>query len=144
MNILLVDDNPGDARLMQEVLSEGGFDIRLSVAADGVEALDLLRGETAFSDPGLPDLILLDLNMPCKDGRELLADLKQDEELRRIPVIVLTTSTAEEDVLGCYDLHANCYITKPVDLDHFLSVIRFIVGYWIDIVTLPSRIVQRV
>ena len=116
INILLVEDNPGDVRLTVEALREGKVHNHLSVARDGVEALAFLRQQGEFADAPRPDVILLDLNLPKKDGREVLAEIKADERLRRIPVVVLTTSKAEEDILRSYALHANCYVTKPVDL----------------------------
>ena len=139
VEILLVEDNPGDVRLTQEVLKEGGVPNRLHVAVDGVEALQFLRGEAPFEDAVRPDLILLDLNLPKKDGREVLAEIKEDEVLRRIPVVILTTSSAEADIMRTYDLHANCYITKPVDLEQFIEVVKFIEGFWLTIVRLPPK-----
>jgi len=138
-DILLVEDNPGDARLAQEALKEGRMTSRLKVVVDGVEAMAYLRREGAYADVPRPDLVLLDLNLPRKDGRQVLAEMKADSELRRIPVVVLTTSQAGQDILRSYDLHANCYITKPVDLDRFISVIRSIEEYWCSVVTLPPR-----
>ncbi len=137
--ILLVEDNPGDARLAQEALKEGRMSSRLKVVVDGVEAMAYLRREGSFGDAPRPHLVLLDLNLPRKDGRQVLAEMKADPELRRIPVVVLTTSQAEQDVGRSYDLHANCYITKPVDLDRFISVVRSIEEYWCSVVTLPPR-----
>ena len=139
IDILLVEDNPGDVVLTQEALEEGKIRNRLTVAEDGVEALALLRREGQYQEAPRPDLILLDLNLPRKDGREVLADIKADEQLRRIPVVVLTTSKAEEDILKTYDLHANCYITKPVDLDQFIEVIKSIDDFWLTVVRLPPR-----
>ncbi len=138
IEILLVEDNPGDVRLTIEALKEGKVRNNLSVARDGVEALTFLRREGPFTAASRPDLILLDLNLPKKDGREVLADIKNDPVLRRIPVVVLTTSKAEEDILRTYDLHANCYITKPVDLEQFISVVRSIDDFWLSVVRLPS------
>jgi len=137
--ILLVEDNPGDARLAQEALKEGRMTSRLKVVVDGVEAMAYLRREGQYAGSPRPNLVLLDLNLPRKDGRQVLAELKADEDLRRIPVVVLTTSQAEQDILRSYDLHANCYITKPVDLDRFISVVRSIEEYWCSVVTLPPR-----
>jgi chemotaxis family two-component system response regulator Rcp1 len=137
IEILLVEDNPGDVRLTIEALKEGKVRNRLSVARDGVEALAFLRREGPHANAARPDLILLDLNLPKKDGREVLADIKEDTRLRRIPVVVLTTSKAEEDILRTYDLHANCYITKPVDLEQFISVVRSIDDFWLSVVRLP-------
>jgi len=138
-DILLVEDNPGDARLAQEALKEGRMSSRLKVVVDGVEAMTYLRREGSFNDAPRPNLVLLDLNLPRKDGRQVLAEMKADPELRRIPVVVLTTSQAEQDILRSYDLHANCYITKPVDLDRFISVVRSIEEYWCSVVNLPPR-----
>jgi CheY-like chemotaxis protein len=138
-DILLVEDNPGDARLAQEALKEGRMTSRLKVVVDGVEAMSYLRREGGYTDVPRPNLVLLDLNLPRKDGRQVLAEMKADPELRRIPVVVLTTSQAGQDILRSYDLHANCYITKPVDLDRFIAVIRSIEEYWCSVVTLPPR-----
>ena len=137
IEILLVEDNPGDVRLTIEALKEGRVRNRLSVARDGVEALAFLRRQGPHAQAPRPDLILLDLNLPRKDGREVLAEIKDDAVLRRIPVVVLTTSKAEEDVLRTYDLHANCYITKPVDLEQFIMVVRSIDDFWLSVVRLP-------
>lgn len=139
INILLVEDNPGDVRLTVEALREGKVHNHLSVARDGVEALAFLRQQGEFADAPRPDVILLDLNLPKKDGREVLAEIKADERLRRIPVVVLTTSKAEEDILRSYALHANCYVTKPVDLEQFITVVRSIEDFWFSIVRLPNR-----
>jgi two-component system, chemotaxis family, response regulator Rcp1 len=138
IEILLVEDNPGDVRLTIEALKEGKVRNRLSVARDGVEALAFLRREGVHANAPRPDLILLDLNLPRRDGREVLAEIKDDARLRRIPVVVLTTSKAEEDILRTYDLHANCYINKPVDLDQFISVVRSIDDFWLSVVRLPG------
>lgn len=138
-DILLVEDNPGDARLAQEALKEGRMTSRLKVVVDGVEAMAYLRREGIYAESPRPDLVLLDLNLPRKDGRQVLAEMKEDPELRRIPVVVLTTSQAGQDILRSYDLHANCYITKPVDLDRFIAVVRSIEEYWCSVVTLPPR-----
>ena len=137
INILLVEDNPGDVRLTREVLQEGKLLNHLQVAGDGIEALEFLRHEGRFAKSPHPDLILLDLNLPRMDGRELLAIIKSDHALRRIPVVILTTSKAEEDIIATYDLHANCYITKPVDLDQFFSVIKSVEEFWFTVVKLP-------
>lgn len=139
VEILLVEDNIGDIRLTQEVLKEAKVTNRLSVVRDGVEALAFLRREGAHADVIRPDLILLDLNLPRKDGREVLQEIKADPALRRIPVVVLTTSEAEEDILRSYDLHANCYISKPVELGRFINVVRSIEDFWLTIVKLPSQ-----
>jgi two-component system, chemotaxis family, response regulator Rcp1 len=137
IEILLVEDNPGDVRLTIESLRETKVRNNLHIARDGVEALAMLRREGPHTDLMRPDLILLDLNLPRKDGREVLADIKADPELRTIPVVVLTTSRAEQDVLRSYELQANCYITKPVDLDQFITVVQSIENFWLTIVTLP-------
>ncbi len=137
VEVLLVEDNPGDVRLTLEAFKEGKVNNRLSVVEDGVEALAFLRREGKYADASRPDLILLDLNLPKKDGREVLAEIKADEDLKRIPVVVLTTSKAEEDILKTYNLHANCYITKPVDFDQFVIVVRLIEDFWFTIVKLP-------
>jgi chemotaxis family two-component system response regulator Rcp1 len=137
INILLVEDNPGDIRLTKEVLKEGKIRNTLSVITDGEEALLFLKKKGKYADIQLPDIILLDLNLPKKDGREVLAEIKEDPDLLRIPVIVLTTSSAEKDILSMYGHHANCYITKPVDFDQFINVIRSIEDFWLSIVKLP-------
>jgi len=135
--ILLVEDNPGDVRLTIEALRDSKVQNQLNVVRDGVEALSFLRREGAFVNAVRPDLILLDLNLPRKDGREVLAEIKADASLRTIPVVILTTSRAEQDVLRSYELQANCYITKPVDLEQFMTVVRSIEDFWLTIVTLP-------
>jgi chemotaxis family two-component system response regulator Rcp1 len=133
----MVEDNPGDVRLTMEALREAKVLNRMSVAVDGVEAMAFLRRQGEYATAPRPDLVLLDLNMPRKDGREVLAEVKADPDLRRIPVVVLTTSTAEKDIMESYDLHANCYIAKPVDLDQFLDVVKSIEDFWLTIVRLP-------
>jgi chemotaxis family two-component system response regulator Rcp1 len=138
--ILLVEDNPADVRLTQEALVNGRVQHELHVARDGVEAISFLRRQGAFRKAPRPDLILLDLNLPRKDGREVLREIKADPDLRSIPVIILTCSQAEEDILKTYDLHANGYIVKPVELEQFFNVIRHIKEFWISIVQLPSNI----
>jgi CheY-like chemotaxis protein len=137
--ILLVDDNPGDVRLMREALREGNFPNRLSVAEDGEAALRFLRHDGAYADAPCPDLILLDLNLPRKNGRQVLDEIKSDRTLRRIPVIVMSTSTAEDDILGSYDGHANCYIKKPVHFDQFIRAVATLAAFWFGVVTLPGR-----
>ena len=139
IHILLVEDNPGDVRLTREALLEARVRNHLSVAKDGVEALAMLRRVPLPGEGPRPDLVLLDLNLPRMDGREVLAEMKGDPDLRRIPVVVLTTSKAEEDVLRSYDLHANSYITKPVDLDQFIRVAQAIEDFWLTVVTLPEK-----
>ena len=137
IEILLVEDNPGDVRLTMEGLKGATASHNLSVVEDGVEAMALLRREGKYADAHRPDLILLDLNLPRMDGREVLAEIKTDEELRRIPVVILTTSDAEDDILKMYDLQANCYLTKPLDLERFLGVVRSIEHFWLNVVKLP-------
>ncbi len=139
IEILLVEDNPGDVRLTIEALKEGKVRNNLHVAGDGEEALAFLRRQGRFASVPVPDLVLLDLNLPKKDGREVLEEIKADERLKHIPVVVLTTSGADEDILRSYDLQANCYITKPVDLDRFLDVIKAIEGFWLSVVKLPPN-----
>jgi chemotaxis family two-component system response regulator Rcp1 len=139
IEILLVEDNPGDVRLTIEGLKEGKVRNNLRIASDGVEAMAFLRREGQHSDAARPDLILLDLNLPRMDGREVLSAIKSDPRFRTIPVVVLTTSRAEQDVLRSYELQANCYITKPVDLEQFLTVVKSIEDFWLTIVTLPHQ-----
>ncbi len=138
VEILLIEDNPGDVRLTEEAFKEGKVLNRLSVVGDGVEALEFLRRKNKYAHAPRPDIIMLDLNLPKKDGREVLAVIKGDEKLRRIPVIVLTTSQAEQDILKVYDLNANCYISKPVGFDSFINVVRSIENFWLTIVMLPA------
>jgi len=139
VEILLVEDNPGDERLTREALKEGKVYSNLHWVKDGVEAMEFLRRQGKYQDVPRPDIILLDLNLPKKDGREVLQDIKNDHELKRIPVVVLTTSKAEEDVLRTYNLHANCYVTKPVDLEKFIVVVKSIDVFWLTVVTLPPN-----
>ncbi len=139
IEILLVEDNPGDVRLTQEALKDGKVLNHLSVVRDGEEAMQFLRREAPHADAPRPDVVLLDLNLPRKDGREVLADIKADPDLRRIPVVILTTSNHERDILKAYDLAANCYITKPVDLDQFIHVVRSVGDFWLTIVKLPPE-----
>jgi CheY-like chemotaxis protein len=136
--MLLVEDNPGDVRLTREALKENKIEVNLQVVEDGEQASDYIfqRGEFADAEP--PDIILLDLNLPKKDGREVLEEIKGDPRLKRIPVVVLTMSKAEEDILRAYDLHANCYISKPIDLPQFIQVVKTIEDFWFTIVRLPS------
>jgi CheY-like chemotaxis protein len=138
VEILLVEDNLGDARLTREALKEGKVYSNLHWVKDGVEALDFLHHRGKYRDAPRPDIILLDLNLPKKDGREVLQEIKADHVLKRIPVVVLTTSKAEEDVVKTYALHANCYVTKPVDLEQFMKVVRSIDNFWLTVVTLPN------
>ena len=138
-HILLVEDNPGDVRLIQESMKENKLRNDLSIVGDGMEAMAFLRREGRYASAPRPDLILLDLNLPRKDGRELLAEIKQDPELNRIPVVILTSSTAEQDILRSYNLQANCYIVKPIDLDQFVEVVKAIEDFWLAIVKLPGH-----
>lgn len=138
IEILLVEDNAPDVRLTKEALKEGKVRNNLAVVSDGVEALDYLYRRGSYANATRPDIILLDLNLPRKDGREVLAEIKADPSLRRIPIVVLTTSSAEEDVIKTYDLHVNCYITKPVDMEQFVSVVKAIDSFWFEVVRLPS------
>jgi CheY-like chemotaxis protein len=138
VEILLVEDNAGDHRLTQEALREGKVYNNLHWAKDGVEALDFLHRRGKHAKAPRPDLILLDLNLPRKDGREVLSEIKSDDELKTIPVVILTTSQAEEDVVKSYHLHANCYVTKPVDLEKFIVVVQSIDRFWLTIATLPT------
>lgn len=139
IEVLLVEDNPADVRLTREAFREARVMNSLSVVSDGVEAMDFLRRTGQYSGMPRPDLILLDLNLPRKSGREVLQEIKADPLLRRIPVMILTTSNAAQDLQGAYNLHANCYVAKPVDFDQFLSVVRSIEHFWCNIVTLPAR-----
>jgi chemotaxis family two-component system response regulator Rcp1 len=139
IEILLVEDNPGDVRLETEALKEAKILNHLSVVMDGAEAMEFLRRKGKFADAEKPDLILLDLNLPKKDGREVLAEIKADDDLRRIPVVILTTSKDEEDVLKSYDLHANAYIVKPLNLDQFINAVRKIEEFWLTVVRLPLK-----
>jgi CheY-like chemotaxis protein len=137
--ILLIEDNPGDVRLTQEALRDAKVINSLAVVSDGVAALEYLRRTGPYADAVRPDVILLDLNLPRKDGREVLAEIKKDEDLKRIPVVVITSSSSEEDVLRSYNLHANCYISKPVDLEQFMAVVKSIEDFWMGIVKLPPK-----
>jgi CheY-like chemotaxis protein len=139
LEILLVEDNPGDVRLTREALKDGKVLTSLHVVEDGAAALDFLYRRGKFSEAPRPDLILLDLNLPKKDGREVLATIKSDAALHLIPVVVLTTSKAEEDLLKAYNLNANCYITKPVDFDQFIRIVRTIEEFWLTVVALPPK-----
>lgn len=138
IEILLVEDNPGDVRLTQEALRGAKVKVILSVVNDGVEAMAYLRQEGKYKDVSRPDLILLDLNMPRKNGHEVLSEMKADDALKQIPVVVLTVSKSDEDIIKSYNLHANCFITKPVDLIQFLNVVRSIEDFWLTIVKLPG------
>ena len=139
IQVLLVEDNPGDARLTRIALEDGKVHINLSIVDDGVEAMAFLRKQTVYAASPHPDLILLDLNLPKKDGREVLAEIKADQTLKRIPVVILTTSQAEEDIIKAYNLCANCYISKPVDFDQFVKIVQSIEDFWFTIVKLPPE-----
>ena len=139
IEILLVEDNPGDARLTQEAMRAAKMTNVLHVVEDGEQAMEFLRRRSRFKDAPRPDLILLDLNLPKKDGRSVLAEVKTDPDLRRIPVVVLTTSRSEEDVLQAYDMHANAYVTKPVNLEKFMRIVALIDEFWLKVVTLPGK-----
>jgi len=139
IEILLAEDNAADARLTKEALKDSKVLNNLHVVPDGVECMDFLRRQGKYADVPRPDLILLDLNMPRKDGRETVAEIKSDPDLMRIPVVILTTSKAEEDILKVYNCHANCYINKPVDLDQFINIVKLIEGFWLSIVELPPK-----
>ena len=136
---LLVEDNPGDVRLTREALLDSKVSNHLSVVGDGQEAMAFLRREGKYADAPRPDIILLDLNLPKKDGREVLAEIKSDPMLKRIPVVIITSSEAEQDVLRTYDLHVNCYVNKPLDLDQFVKVVKSIETFWLTIVKMPSE-----
>jgi chemotaxis family two-component system response regulator Rcp1 len=139
LEILLVEDNPGDVRLAQEALYDAKMSNNLNVVSDGVEALAYLRREGRHARAPRPDLVLLDLNLPKKDGREVLEEVKEDPDLRTIPIVVLTTSDAEGDVIRSYELHANAYVRKPVDFDAFIEVVRTIEDFWFTVVKLPPE-----
>ena len=139
IDILMVEDDPGDVRLTREALKGSKLLHSLNVVEDGVAALDYLRKQGPYQNAVRPDIVLLDLNLPKKDGREVLAAIKQDAALRAIPVVILTTSQAEEDVLRAYNLNANCYVTKPVDFDQFMRIVRTIEEFWLNVVTLPPK-----
>jgi len=139
VEILLVEDNPGDVRLTQEAFKDGKMLNKLHVVEDGMEALAFLKQEGKYTDVPRPELILLDLNLPGKDGRDVLAEIKVDRDLKRIPVVILTTSRSEEDILRSYDLNANCYITKPLELDKFIEIVKSIEDFWLTIVKLPTE-----
>ena len=140
MNVLLVEDNPGDVRLTQEAFKEAKMSINLDVTMDGAEAIKFLRKQAPYEDTVIPDLILLDLNLPKKDGREVLKEIKTDDMLKRIPVVVLTTSNAEQDIMKSYNLHVNCYINKPVDFEKFFDIIQKIEEFWLSTAILPTMV----
>lgn len=139
IEILLVEDSPSDTDLTVEALKEGKVYNNLHVVEDGVQAMEFLRRQGAYADAPRPDLIMLDLNLPRKDGREVLAEIKGDPSLRPIPIVVLTTSRAEQDVLRAYELNANCYVTKPVDFTQFIDVVQTVENFWLSVVTLPPH-----
>ena len=139
IDILLVEDNPGDVRLTELALKENKIANNLHVAVDGIEAMKFLYRQDEYVDAPEPDVILLDLNLPRKDGREVLAEVKENDRLRHIPVVILTTSKAESDVLRSYDLQASCYVTKPIDFDEFMNVMHIIEDFWLSIVRLPGK-----
>jgi CheY-like chemotaxis protein len=139
INILLVEDNPGDAELTKEAFKEGKIANNIEVVVDGEQAMEYLRKEGEYAQSITPDIILLDLNLPKKDGREVLHEIKNDKNLKKIPVIILTTSQAEEDVQNAYDNHANCFIRKPVDMNKFIEVAHQVENFWLSIVKLPNR-----
>jgi two-component system, chemotaxis family, response regulator Rcp1 len=138
IEILLVEDKEDEASLTMETLSEGRVRNHVSLVRDGVEALTFLRREGSFANAPRPDLILLDLNLPRKNGQEVLAEVKQDHDLKRIPIVIMSSSSAEKDILASYNLHANCYVTKPLDLDEFIAAVRKIEDFWISFVKLPA------
>lgn len=139
IDILIIEDNPGDARLIKEVLKEGKILNSLHIVKDGVQAVNFLHKKNGYSNVPTPDLIILDLNLPKKDGREVLSEIKADNTLKKIPVVIMTISQAEEDILRSYNLHANCYITKPLDFNQFIKVIKSIEDFWFSIVKLPPK-----
>jgi chemotaxis family two-component system response regulator Rcp1 len=139
IEILLVEDNPGDVRLTIEALKEGKVANQINVAVDGIDAMAFLRREGKYENAPKPDLILLDLNLPKKNGREVLAEIKMDSHLKCIPVVILTSSQAEKDIVMTYNLHANCYIKKPVDFDQFINVVKSIEDFWFNVVRLPPK-----
>jgi CheY-like chemotaxis protein len=139
LQVLLVEDNPGDVRLTREAFKDAKVQLTMHVATDGVEAMEFLRREGKFADSPRPDLILLDLNLPRKDGRDVLAEIKGDSSLMTIPVVILTTSASDVDIESSYMLHANCYISKPVDMEGFLTVVKSIDDFWLSVVKLPPK-----
>lgn len=139
VEILMIEDNPGDVRLTKEAMRANKVKNNMNIAVDGVEALAYLRREGKYSNAIKPNLIILDLNLPKKNGIEVVKEIKNDPQLKRIPVVILTTSKSEEDIIKSYNLHANCYITKPIDLDQFVNMVRSIEDFWLEIVTLPKE-----
>jgi CheY-like chemotaxis protein len=140
VDILIVEDNKGDARLIKEVFNDNRLSNSLYFVNDGVEAMDFLYARGKYKESTIPDLIILDLNLPRKDGREVLAEIKSDDNLKHIPVVIMTISQAEEDILRSYNLHANCYVTKPIDLNQFIKVVKSIENFWFSVVKLPSKV----
>lgn len=138
VEILLVEDNPSDVRLTIEAFKDAKVRNNLTIATDGVEAMAILKKEDKYQDAARPDLILLDLNLPLKSGHEVLTEIKADEDLKSIPIVVLTTSSDDQDILKSYEFNANCYITKPVDFDQFLNVVKYIESFWLEVVILPE------
>lgn len=139
IDILIVEDNKGDARLIKEIFNESKLYNSLYFVSDGVEAMDFLRKSGKYANMPLPDLIILDLNLPKKDGREVLMEIKQDENLKHIPIVIMTISQADEDIIKSYNLHANCYVTKPIDLTQFMKVVKSIENFWFTVVKLPPK-----
>lgn len=139
VDILIVEDNPGDARLIKEILNEKRIYCRLHMVVDGIEAMNFLYRKKEFTKAPLPDLILLDLNLPKKDGREVLAEIKTNKSLKQIPVVIMTSSQAEDDILQSYQLHANCFITKPLELDLFIAAVKSIEEFWLFLARLPNK-----
>jgi two-component system, chemotaxis family, response regulator Rcp1 len=139
VDILVVEDNPGDARLIMEVLKSNKIYNSLHIVKDGIEAMEFLNRKGKYADVPIPDIIFLDLNLPRKDGREVLAEIKSDEMFKQIPVVIMTMSQSDEDILRSYRLHANCYVTKPIDLDRFVKVVESIEDFWFSLVKLPSK-----
>jgi len=139
IDILVVEDNAGDARLIKEILNDSKLFSSLYITRDGIEAMEFLHNKGKYKSAPKPDLIILDLNLPRKDGREVLAELKSDEKLRHIPIVIMTISQAEEDIIKSYNLHANCYITKPIDLNQFIKVVKSIEDFWFSVVKLPPK-----
>jgi two-component system response regulator len=139
IDILVVEDNPGDARLIREILNDSKIFSSLYITRDGIDAMEFLHKKGRYKSVPKPDLIILDLNLPRKDGREVLAELKHDEKLKHIPIVIMTISQAEEDIVKSYNLHANCYITKPIDLNQFIKVVKSIEDFWFSVVKLPPK-----
>lgn len=136
--VLIVEDNPGDLRIAQEAFKEGKYSVEIQSVSDGIQALEYLKKENEYFDKPTPNIVLLDLNLPRKDGREVLKEVKENEVLKHIPVIILTTSQSEDDIFKCYNLHANCYISKSVDLDEFVESVKSVEEYWFNVAKLPK------